>query len=468
MRTRFLGQAYASRSPILASQTAINIYPEGTEGNSEDVGAYYGTPGLISKFQGVVGEVRGIRAVGNSLIAVIGNTVYLISSAFSSIVLGTLPNNSGRVSITDNGFQVAIAHQNGWHWVAFGGSSIAPVTGAPLNSILTTMDNYVIFTEEVGGEFGITALADLSTIDPLDVATAEGLPDDLVSVFADHREVWLLGKSSTEIWSDTGAGLFPFERAPGGFLEMGCAAKRTPTKMDNSVFWLGRDENGQGVVFRANSYVPARISTHAMEFAINQYSDISDAIGFSYQEEGHSFYWLIFPSGDSSWVYDVAAAGWHQRLWLDGVGMLHRPRANCYAFFNGKHLVGDFANGKIYQLSLDVGNDDGMPIYRERAFDLPDAEGKRIRIDFVELIPLTGDAPNDPNGALLALEISKDAGRTFGYKRIRSTGKIGQTNYRTRWRPCTHSRNIVLRVSTTMNNRVHWLAVNVRGEEMDQ
>ena len=33
MKTKFLGQAYQSRSPILSSQTAINIYAESTEGN---------------------------------------------------------------------------------------------------------------------------------------------------------------------------------------------------------------------------------------------------------------------------------------------------------------------------------------------------------------------------------------------------------------------------------------------------
>jgi hypothetical protein len=468
LKTRFLGQAYESRSPILSSQTAINIYAEGTEGNSDDVGAYYGTPGLVSKFQGA-GEVRGLHSGSDGLLyAVIGNTVYKLGNAMTGTSIGTLPNNAGRVSMTDNGNQLAIAHTNGWHWVTLGGTAVAPVVNAPLDSVVTTMDDYVIFTQEIEGEFGITALADLSSIDPLDVATAEGLPDDLVTVLADHREVWLFGEISIEIWTDTGAAFFPFERSPGGFIEQGCAAKRSPTKLDNSVFWLGKDTNGQAVVYRANAYIPTRISTHAMEFAINQYTDISDAIGFSYQEEGHSFYWLIFPTGDTSWCYDVATGGWHQREWLDGMGLLHRPRANCYAFFNGMHLVGDYQNGKIYKLSLDVGNDDGMPIYRERAFDLDGDEDKRIRIDFVELVPLTGDAPNDPNGALVALEISKDAGRTFGYKRIVSAGKIGQTTFRTRWRPCTHVRQPVLRVSTTMNNRVQWVEVNVRGEVMDQ
>lgn len=469
MKTRFLGQAYQSRSPILASQTAINVFAESSEGNSEDVGAYYGTPGLISKFQGVVGEVRGMHAASDkNLYAVIGNTVYRISSGFGSFILGTLPNNSGRVCIKDNGTQVVFAHAAGFHFVAFGSNMIAPVTNAPNDAVVTIMDNYALFTEGSGGQFGITAVADLSSIDPLDVASAEGLPDDLVSVLAWQREAWLFGTESIEIWTDTGAALFPFERAPGGFIEQGCAAKRSPVKLDNSVFWVGRDEKGHGVVYRSNAYVPTRISTHAMEFAINQYAKISDCIGVSYQEEGHSFYWLIFPTGDASWVYDVATGGWHERKWLDGFGLLHRPRANCIAFFAGMHLIGDWQNGKIYQQSLDTGQDDGQPIYRERAFDLEDAEDKRVRVDRVELISLSGDIPNDPNGQLVALEISKDSGRTFGYKRIVSNGKTGQTNYRNVWRPCTHSRQIVLRFSTTMNNRVHWIMAYVRGEVMDQ
>lgn len=500
MKTNFLGQAYASRSPILSSQTAINIYPEGTEGNSDEVGAYYGTPGLIAMMQ-EAGEVRGMRVCGSSLYAVIGSAVYRIAGNFTFTLLGHLPNSTGLVSITDNGLQVSFAHAAGWHFVTFNGASIAPVSGSPLDSITSTMDNYVVFTIGTGGEFGITALADLSSIDPLDVASAEGAPSTLVSVLCDHRETWLFCQETIEIWSDTGASFFPFERSPGGFIEQGCAARRSPTKIDNSVFWLGRDKNGQGVVYRANAYIPQRISTHAIEFAINQYDDISDAIGFSYQEEGHSFYWLIFPSGDASWVYDVAAGGWHQRLWLNNTqGTLHRPRANCYAFFNGMHLVGDYSNGKIYEMSLDAYTDDGVEIYRERGFDLPDSEGKRVRIDFLELVALSGDgATIIDNGAVWAwdstlvtfdstlysfdgggggtvsatdplvwLQISRDAGRRFGYRRVKALGAIGETTARARWRHGGAGSDIVLRFATTMASRVHWKGVNFRGAALSQ
>lgn len=507
MKLPFLGQAYQSRSPILASQTLINLYAEGTEGNSSEVGAFYGTPGLEA-LTSALGSVRGIHVAGGALYAVIGSGVYRMDTYYASTHLGDLPNGYGPVSIADNGSQVAFAHQDGWHWVAFAGTAIAPVVNSPRGSILATQDHYVIFTTSVLDQFGITALADLSTIDPLDLASAEGAPDNLVSLVSDHREVWLFGTETTEIWSDTGAQFFPFERSPGGFIEQGCAAKWSPARIDNSVFWIGRDKNGRGVVYRANAYIPQRISTHALETAINGYGDISDAIGFSYQEEGHSFYWLTFPSADVSWVYDVATNGWHMRAWLDdATGLLHRHRANCYAFFNNAHVVGDWKNGTLYRMNLDTGNDNGTEIYRERAFEIPDSENKRVRMDYLELIALTGDgvAPItlpggesqwtwdsgditfdsgtatfdgfasetggitiNPGPSQVAVQVSKDGGRSWGFKRFQRLGDIGQTLVRCRWRRLGLGRNIVLRFFTTMSSRVHWVQAYGRGEALDQ
>jgi hypothetical protein len=499
MKTKFLGQAYKSRSPNLAAQTAINIFPESTEGNASEVGGFYGTPGLRSQYVGN-GQVRGTRYVQSYLFAVIGSQVLRFNSAYVATLLGTLPNITGSVSIIDNGSQVAFAHSSGWHWCAVEGTAIAPVAGSPSNSILTTQDQYVAYTDG-GGQFGLTALADLSNLNPLDIATAEGLPDDLVSIISDHRELWLFGEETTEIWSNTGAAFFPFERSPGGFIEQGCAAKFSPAKLDNSVFWLGRDRNGKAIIYRANAYIPNRISTHAIEYAINQYSDISDAIGFAYQEEGHTFYWLTFPSGDASWVYDVATGAWHQRAWLNSQdGTLHRHRANCYSTFNGEHVVGDWENGALYTMSLDSGTDDGEEIYRERAWEIPSEEGERTRIDLLELIARTGDGATSadvigagddmstpgffsagvwastlwnglsteplPSEPMMWLQVSRDFGSTWGQQRIVGLGQIGQNLARVRWRRLGSGRNLVVRVCTTMNTPVEWIAANVQGESL--
>ena len=471
MKAPFLGQAYASRSPILSSQTAINIFPELTEQNSDEVGAFYGTPGISAKFTGS-GEVRGVHVAGGYLWAVIGSTVWRLDSSYGSLNVGSLPNSSGRVSMVHNPTQLAVAHQDGWHWIALNGTSIASVSGAPQGSILTYQDQYVLFTD-VRGLFGITALADLSTIDPLDVADAEGDPDNLVAVISSHREAWLLGEETTEVWDNTGAALFPFERNSGVFIDAGCAAKFSVAKGQNTVFWVGRDRTGMGMVLMANGYAPVRISTHPIEHLLNGCSNLSDAIGWCYHEEGHIFYWLTIPpaadgTGDVSFVYDTAAKGWHQRAWMDSNGLLHRHRANCYCQFGNDHVVGDWQNGKIYKMSLDTYTDDGAVIYRERAFDIPDSEQKRVRIDKFEVFANIGDgaSPSDGSPIKLWLQVSRDAGRNFGYQRIITTGYIGQTKARARWRRLGNGRDIVVRVATTMSNRVQWVSANMEAEQL--
>ena len=486
METQFLGQAYASRSPVLASQTAINIYPELNETTGSDVGGFYGTPGLKAVYQGS-GQVRGLWATNNYLFAVVGAKVLRFDRFYGVTTLGTLPNSTGRVSITDSGSQVIIAHPDGWHWVSETGSAIAAVSGSPTSSVVAFQDNYGIFTS-TGGTFGITNVGDLSTISALDIATAEGAPDDLVSLISDHREVWLFGTETTEIWSNTGAQFFPFERAPGGFIEQGCAAKWSPSKLDNSVFWLGRDRNGRGVVFRSNAYVPTRISTHAIEQAIAGYDRIDDAIGYTYQDEGHGFYVLNFPSGDKTWVYDIATKMWHQRAYRDSLGELHRHRSNCYAYFAGDHLVGDWENGKIYRMAVDLTTDAGEVIYRERAWELDTDSHKKQRIDLLELEALMGGGTSSTatggfayiyglfGGAtapttddnVVWLQVSQDAGQTFGYERQRTLGAVGQRKARARWRRLGAGRDTVLRVATTMTRPVSWVGANATVDQYAQ
>lgn len=446
----------------------MNIFPESVEGNNDEIGAFYGTPGLTAKYTGS-GEVRGIHAAGGSLFAVIGSTVWRLDSAYGATNVGTLPNSTGRVSMVHNETQLAIAHANGWHWVTFTGAAIASVSGAPTSAILTYQDQYVLYTD-TAGLFGISALADLSTLDPLDVADAERDPDDLVAVAAHNGEAWLLGQETTEIWANTGAALFPWERVSGGFIEQGCCAKFSPALADGSLFMLGRDKAGQGVVYRSDGYSFVRISTHAIEHAINGYSTLADAMGWAYQEEGHVFYCLTFPTGDATWVYDTTIKGWHQRAWMDANGALHRHRGNCYATFNGAHLLGDWSNGILYQASLDTYTDNSAVIYRERAFDLPDSESKKVRLDEFNLFSTLGDGATPTDGSAIqhSLRISRDGGRNFGYERILSTGEIGQTQARSRWRRGGTGRNLVLKVSTTMSNRVQWVAGTGKGEVYDQ
>jgi hypothetical protein len=184
------------------------------------------------------------------------------------------------------------------------------------------------------GQFQITGLNDV-TVDALDVATAEGSPDNLVGLISDHRDLWLFGTDSTEVFFNSGNADFPFERIQGAFIEHGCAAKFSIAKMANTVFWLGQDDKGNGIVLMAKGYQPQRISTHAVEQAIQSYGDISDAKAYTYQQNGHNFYVLNFSAAQTTWVYDLTTNLWHERVYMNqGSYERHRADLSLVCLFN--------------------------------------------------------------------------------------------------------------------------------------
>lgn len=217
-----------------------------------------------------------------------------------------------------------------------------------------------------------------SAFDPLDIAAKTGGADPIQTLIVMHREVWLLGTLTSEVWYNTGASDFTFGAVPGVFVEHGCAAKYSVAKADLSIFWLGQDIQGKCIVFEGNQYTAKRISTHAIENEISSYGDVTDAVGFTYQQEGHVFYQLTFPSADRTWTFDLATQLWHERTWTDDNGDEHRSRANCAAFFNGVNVVGDQSNGLIYQYDPKAYTDNGRPISRRRGFPHIMDDGARI------------------------------------------------------------------------------------------
>ena len=67
---------------------------------------------------------------------------------------------------------------------------------------------------------------------------------------------------------------------------------------------------------------------------------------------------LIFPTANTTWVYDAATQAWHERAGFDN-GEFTRHRSNCQMAFNNKIVVGDFENGNIYAFDLDDYSDNG-------------------------------------------------------------------------------------------------------------
>lgn len=440
MKTPILGSAYVTRSVNAADAQMINLFPEIVPEGGEEPAFLNRAPGLRLRVTVGDGPIRGVWVVGTSLYVVSGNKLYKVSTSYTATLLGTVSGNSGPVSMSDNGSQLFIAC-NGPSYIyntSTGAFSQITDTDFPGAATVGYLDGYFVFNEPNSQKIWVTSLLDGTSIDPLDFASAEGSPDGVVGIVVDHREVWVFGTNSVEVWYNSGDADFPLSRIQGAFNEIGCAAAYSIAKMDNGLFWLGRDARGQGIIYRANGYTGTRISTHAVEWRIQQYGDLSDAIGYTYQQEGHSFYVLTFPSANATWVYDVATQAWHERAGFSN-GSFTRHRSNCQAFFNNVNLVGDYQNGNIYSFDLEYYSDNGDVQKWLRSWRaLPTSQNnlKRSAHHSLQLDMETGTGLNLGQGSdpQVMLRWSDDGGHTWSNEHWVSMGKIGEYYRRAIWR----------------------------------
>ena len=365
MKTPILGSSYVARSVNAADNRMINLFPEVIPEGGKEPGFLNRAPGLELLQTIGSGPIRALWAHqtnGADFYVVSGTEVYkMTSTSATPVKLGNIIDG-GPVSIADNGTQLFFACNGPSYIYNEATNEFKQITDPDFPGAVTVgyLDGYFVFNEPNSQRVWVTQLLDGSSIDPLDFASAEGSPDGLVAVNVDHREAWLFGTDSVEVWYDVGGTDFPLQRIQGAFNEIGCVAAFSIAKLDNSLFWLGTDARGQGIVYKANGYTGQRVSTHAIEYAIAQYGNISDALAYTYQQEGHGFYVLTFPSANATWVYDAATQAWHERAGLLN-GAFTRHRSNCQCNFGGETIVGDFENGNIYKYSLEVYADNDAP-----------------------------------------------------------------------------------------------------------
>ena len=440
MKTPILGSSYVARSVNAADARMVNLFPEIVPEAGKEPAFLNRAPGLKLELAVGTGPIRGLWVLAGNMYVVSRDKLYKVTPAYAVTELGTVSGLSGPVSMADNGTQLFVAC-NGPSYIYNSLTNVfQQITDTDFPGAVTVgyLDGYFVFNEPNSQKIWVTALLEGTLVDPLDFASAEGSPDGVVGIIVDHGQLWVYGTNSIEVWYNSGNADFPFSRIQGAFNELGCAAAYSLAKMDNGLFWLGKDARGQGMVYRANGYSGQRISTHAIEWHIQQYGDLSDAIGYTYQQDGHSFYVLIFPSADTTWVYDVATQAWHERAGFVN-GDFTRHRSNCQAFFGTKVMVGDYQNANIYSFDLDDYSDNGSIQKWLRSWRaLPTGQNnlKRTAHHSLQLDCESGTGLNLGQGSdpQVMLRWSDDGGHTWSNEHWVSIGKIGEYYRRAIWR----------------------------------
>ena len=325
-------------------------------------------------------------------------------------------------------------------------------------SSVDTVDNYFVYNRPDTQQFASSDLLSPITYGLAFASKFTG-PDDLVSLIVDHGQIYLLGEKTSEVWADTGTFPFPFQRIPGASSQHGIAAKFSMARFGNSFAYVSRNDRGQAVIVQMNGYFPQRISTHAVENTlVNQ--NISDAVAYTYQLEGHECYVVSFPTLNLTWVYDGSTQMWHKWLYCDNQNNYQRHRSNCSAFFQGSVLVGDWENGQIYRLDPDNYTDNGQNIRRVRrcphlVTDFQRQYFEELQIQFqpgvglqgIETLPL-GDNDIGINPQAM-LRWSNDGGSTWSNEHWSGIGKVGKYQNRIIWRRLGWARDRIYEVVVT-------------------
>lgn len=459
----FIGPAYTSQSSAADAEDLANWYIELLESPGAKVRqAFYPTPGRAAFCDTKVVGGRALATMNGRTFATMGSTFGELFATQTYTSYGTVTQDSNLSQITFNG---AIGNQalvcsgtNGYCLNLATNVLTQPLTGKATQ--VGMLDGYGIAFDASTGRIWISAVNDFTTWDPTQFAQRSTAPDTWKAMIVIPPDIWLIGSFSGDVWYDAGTFPFPFAPRAGFTFKYGIVAPFSLCASGSTGIWLSQNEQGAGIVVRTRGYQPGPISNYALETAISGYartSSISDAEGFVYQDQGHSFYVLNFPSADRTWACDLDAPNptltWHRRSYWDAANnreQLWRPRVHTFAF--GQHLTADRFTSTVANMDVTIGTElDGNAIRRVRQSPAIFDEKRQINLRVMEFLVETGLGTQTGQGAnpMLMVSQSDDGGKTWGQEAQLSAGKVGQYQQRCRlWRNGVTRDRVVRLVAT--------------------
>jgi hypothetical protein len=470
-RIGLCGGSYPSQSPNLDGERTVNLIPEVAESpNAKSVMGMFNVPGkkVFCKLGNL--PVRAELNINGRMFAVAGTGFYEVFADKSFTprnALIPISNDGNPASLAASNLQVLIVSGGRAYYFTLATNAFAEIDTTSGNVIPGPV-SFAGYSDGFGvllcknapnaQRFQLSTLLDFSAWTALDFGSVSVYPDDVIAMKIDHRELWFFSSKAIVPYYNSGNASFPFSPVLSGYNETGCGAPYAISKLDNSLFWIQADERGNGMAMRAQGYLPIRVSNHGVEFVWNSYPNkVSDAVSYAYQEVGHTFWVIYFPSANNgagaTWVYDAATGLWHERKSTRN----QQQGANlgwCHTYAFNKHLVGSQYDGTIYDCSVLYPDEAGTAIQWERISGPIVNEASPVF--FEELIfdietglegqPPVYDGQGKPRPYQMTIARSDDGGHTWSQETILSLGLPGEFKKRVRKSREGMSRNRVYKL----------------------
>jgi len=457
----FVGPSYVSQSPLADQEETYNLIEERIEspgGTSRS--ALYQIPGFEQLVATNSSNGRAHEFLAGREFAVIGPAFFEIDEDAAVTFLGTVAVDTNPATISwngDGGGQLFITSGGNGYLLTLATNTLTQITA--LNGLATmgaAIDGYFLALDANTGTFYISDLLDGATWQTgTQFQQRIAAPDPWVSMSVLGAFIWLMGSQTSEVWFNSGASPFPFEKHPSGLVQWGIAAPFSAKVCDTSLCWLGASANGQGFFLRTSEFQPEVISTYAVSRAVNGYGTISDCYADTYNEDGHTYYIPTFPTAGKTWCFDLQMSSWTKRGSWDPsqtLGDYGIWRARCHTVAFGQHRWLHGSGVGVYRMDRSLMEDvDGLPIRRERRAPCLMNENKRVFYSSFELDMEIGLGTSTGQGSdpQVMMQFSNDGGKTWSSERWRSAGKIGRYDTRVMWDRLGQARRRVFRVVMT-------------------
>lgn len=373
------------------------------------------------------GNIRGVyyqQGFNNdSLIVVSARTVYSVTDTGIITPIGTI-DGTDVCKFASTIFGICIVSGGGLYIYDAGTFIRVAIPDDLTPTDVTSLNNYFVISVKNSNKYFWIEPGEI-TIDPLSFASAEADADDVIAVQSTSDELWLIGRTSTEVWAASGDADAPFTRISGRIFNIGCASELSVTSgVFNSLpclFWVS---DSLEVIIAQGS--PSKISNDFIEEVLRSSTRY---YCWFFRKQRNDFY--IISTNTKTLVYDVSTQSWSDWATLgQDTWKISRGVAKNTLLFGADILNSPM----LYKLGTGS-KDDGLEwLVAEVTGFTP--HNNRVPLDCasVEVVTNPGFSADYGTEPIVEVRWSDDQGVNWSDYRQASLGNRGQANERIEFR----------------------------------
>jgi hypothetical protein len=431
----FVGASYRSQSYVADQEDTINRYIEIVESQGATrKTALFPVPGFRTYATFTVNGCRGLFTdpASGRCFGVFFTTLVEITTGGVLTARGTVAVDMNPVSFCTNAEDQIFLTSGGLGYCYTLSTDTLTLISGLVATQAVFLDGYFVALDKPGNQIRLSDLYDGLVWDPTQFLARSTNADPWVAIIATpYYQLVLPGSETGDILSNVGTFPFPFAPDKSASFAEGCAATFSLQQAGKATTWVSTNKNGGYQVMAAQGFNPQRISNHALERALAGYARVDDAIAQTYEQDGHQFLLLTFPTANVTWCHDFSTQLWHKRgTWIAEENQYIYSRAVFHCVFDAMHLMGDREGAEVYEMTDAVSTDvESRPLrWLRRAPAIFDAH-KRIVIHRIEFFMETGiglSGTGQGSDPVLMIRASRDFGQTWGAERELKIGKRGE------------------------------------------